>query len=264
MNRLSFYRRAVTPYKVQSPKVSSWIKDIFFTDRYYYAYDDIFNLRHHLLADNRSLRVTDLGAGSHFSHSDERTVAEICKNSAITHSKGKVLFNAARYWGAKNILELGTNLGLGSSYLAFSSSECTLTTLEGCPEIAAIAEENFKKLGLNRIQTIQSSFDESLPKLSENYDLVFIDGDHQLESTKKYYRFIYDNLCPNGVLILDDIFWSKEMIQAWQWIQGYKNEGNAYIELNDLGIVCKNVDLKRNLFSLVPFSWKPWQIGLFQ
>lgn len=66
--------------------------------------------------------------------------------------------------GTKTILELGTHLGLSSSYLASLNKKVHIYTLEGCPETAAIAAETFTQLNLKeRIHQLIGSFDEIIP-----------------------------------------------------------------------------------------------------
>jgi len=45
---------------------------------------------------------------------------------------------------SRNILELGTSLGITTAYLAANSSKSKCITLEGSPEIIKIARDNLK------------------------------------------------------------------------------------------------------------------------
>ena len=132
------------------------------------------------------------------------------------------MFRIARYYRAGNILELGTSLGITSSYLACSHENASLDTMEGAPGIAAIAKNNFENLGLKRIKVHTGNFDETLqPLLSEiiQIDLAFIDGNHRCEPTVRYFRQLVPVCHNDTVLIFDDIHWSKEMDQAWAEIK---------------------------------------------
>src|SRR5690606_30753422 len=53
---------------------------------------------------------------------------------------------------------------------------------------------------------------------TEKYDLMFIDGDHNGERTVSYFESLLKNIHNNSIVILDDIYWSKDMTEAWQKI----------------------------------------------
>lgn len=65
----------------------------------------------------------------------------------------------------KTILELGTSLGISTSYLASVNSESNIFTIEGSEEIAKIAKNNFKELELTNVRSISGNFDSELPLL---------------------------------------------------------------------------------------------------
>ncbi len=60
------------------------------------------------------------------------------------------------------IVELGTSLGISTSYLAKGNRESNVFTFEGCPETAAIARENFKNLNLRNVDLILESLKNTL------------------------------------------------------------------------------------------------------
>lgn len=76
----------------------------------------------------------------------------------------------------KKILEIGTAIGYSGS-LMLLNSQATLVTLELNKESAKIAQENFEKLGLsNRVKVIVGDAKESIQKLDEKFDFIFLDG----------------------------------------------------------------------------------------
>ena len=67
------------------------------------------------------------------------------------------------------------------------------------------------------------------------------------------------------ILVFDDIYWSKEMRQAWLEICADKRI-SLTIDLFKMGIVFINPNNskdKQNL-TLIPFRYKPWRIGIFR
>ncbi|HHM20703.1 MAG TPA: SAM-dependent methyltransferase, partial [Bacteroidetes bacterium] len=59
-----FYFGAKTKYDVHSPFVYEFVREVLEDDRWYYAFDEIENLRAYMLNDQRTIRIKDRGAGS--------------------------------------------------------------------------------------------------------------------------------------------------------------------------------------------------------
>jgi predicted O-methyltransferase YrrM len=143
----------------------------------------------------------------------------MAKTSGITSKRAKLLFRMVRYFNAKNILELGTSLGLAASALSLGNKQACITTIEGCPETAKIAQEQFHTFQLNNIQLMVGSFEKTLPVLTSNlYDFVYIDGNHTKQATLNYFEMLLPKAHNNTVFIFDDIHWSPEMTEAWKTI----------------------------------------------
>lgn len=105
--------------------------------------------------------------------------------------------------------------------LATEQAGCVFT-IEGAPAVAAAATKNFQSLGLQHIHPIIGNFDEVLEPALErigSVDLAFIDGNHRLEPTLRYFNQLIGRLSSSSVLIFDDIHWSREMEEAWELIK---------------------------------------------
>lgn len=260
-----FYWDAVTPYQVHSPFFYAFIKEVAFNNKHYYIFDKIEHLKNHLKQNDELIEVKDFGAGSKVNDSNKRSISSILTSAAIPHNKAKVLFHLVRHFGCKQILELGTNLGIGTSYLASPSSQSHVTSIEGCPNIFKLATHNLNQFGFNNIRLINDEFSNAIENLvSENavFDLIFIDGNHSYDATWKYYSLLKSCHSNNAIIVIDDIFWSKGMNEVWQKIRSQK-EVAASIEMFDLGIIMMDKNTPKKHFSLVPYLWKPWKIGLF-
>jgi predicted O-methyltransferase YrrM len=206
---------------VHSPFVFDFIQHVLKDDRHFYAFDEIQSLRDTLLKNKAALRVDDFGAGSHVHNGTFRRVCDIARNAGRTPDIGKLLFRIVHYYQCKNILELGTSLGLGTAYLASATHSGKVVTIEGSSEIAQQAQANFKQLGLSQIEVVTGEFDAILTSvLSSNstFDLVFIDGNHREEPTLQYTEMLLPHISEHSILIYDDIHWSKGMHNAWNQI----------------------------------------------
>ena len=203
---------------VHSPFVFDFITKVLNDKTDYPVYDKIELLREELKNDRRVLNIKDFGAGSRVDSSKQRKVSAIA-NSALKPKKfGQLLFRMVRYFEPAVILELGTSLGVTTSYLAAGNSKANVITMEGASEVAAVAKKNFGHAGLKNIRIVEGNFDETLPSVLQNLDKIdfaFIDGNHRKLPTLEYFNQLKKKIHSGSVLIFDDIHWSKEMEEAW-------------------------------------------------
>lgn len=132
-------------------------------------------------------------------------------------AKGILLNRIATGIAAKRILELGANTGLSGSYLAASPSCELLVTIEGSPELAAVARQTLAQFTTGA-DVRAALFDDALDDLAEElpFDLAFIDGQHEGGATEYYCRRVLPLMHQQGgVVVFDDITWSQDMRQAW-------------------------------------------------
>ena len=207
---------------VHSPFVFELIDRVFNDDRDFYYFPLIEAARETFIHDNALLNITDFGADSRLNTSNTRSVASIAKSALKPKKYAQLFFRMVNYFGSSTILELGTSLGITTSYLAAANANANVITLEGSSEIAAVAKKHFQYLGLKNIEQVTGNFDETLPGLlsrNAQLDFVFIHGNHRLEPTMRYFEWLKPHVHENTVLIFDDIHWSKEMELAWKKIQ---------------------------------------------
>ena len=263
---LKYYSRAITKYRVHSPFVYNLLVDVIEDDRYYYAFDQLKTLKQRLLKKIELIEVLDLGAGSRKKTGNSRTISEIAKNSVSPDWQCQFLFRLSDYFKPNTILEMGSSLGISSMYLHFGHSKAKMISLEGSPEIAKLAKEHFQLLNAN-IDLIEGNFTETLQlalgKLGK-IDLAFIDGHHAELPTLHYFEKILPYCSEDSILIFDDIYWSDEMAAAWEKIKS-NPAVTMSIDLFYFGIVSFKKEFKeKQHFTLIPYPYKFWQIGLFK
>jgi predicted O-methyltransferase YrrM len=142
-----------------------------------------------------------------------------------------------------SILELGTNTGISSAYLAMGSRmnnpELQIVTLDSSPYRQRVAKGLHARLGLKNIKYVQGLFADTLGDILPTYktwDLVFIDGHHQYQPTLDYFSRIYPFCSENAVVVFDDIRWSDGMKQAWQELS-QDARARCVIDLHSVGIL---------------------------
>lgn len=131
-----------------SPFIFSFITKVLNDETAYADYDRIELLRKQLLENHSVLTIEDFGAGSTLDKSNRRTISSIARNAAKPKKFGQLLFRMVKYYQPGTILELGTSLGITTSYLASGNPAAMVTTMEGAREVAAVARKNFTALGL--------------------------------------------------------------------------------------------------------------------
>jgi predicted O-methyltransferase YrrM len=205
----------------------------------FYCFEEIENVRGSLLSNDKEIEVTDFGAGSKVFKSNRRKINAIAKYSLKEEKYGQLIFRLINFVGANTILELGTSLGVTTMYMAKANSKANVFTIEGCNKIASIAQNNFSKLSIHNIDVRTGNIDEELPKLLseiDRVDVALVDGNHTEEATVRYFELLLTKSIKKSVLVFDDIYWSKEMNNAWQYIKQHERVTHS-IDLFDLGIV---------------------------
>ncbi len=224
---------------VHSPFVFDFIKNVLNDTRHFYNYDAIENVRQQLYTNNDVLTIEDFGAGSTVSKSNKRKVSSIARSALKPKKFGQLMFRMVNYYKANTIVELGTSLGITTSYLASSNANGKVYTLEGANEVANLARHHFNNLSLKNIHIILGNFDDTLQNTLNKLvkiDFAFVDGNHRKEPTLQYFHQLLEKTTDQSILIFDDIHWSKEMEEAWREIQKHPSV-TLTIDLFFIGIV---------------------------
>ena len=232
-----FLVSARSKYNIHSPFVHLFIQDILDDKQTYYSYMPIEHLRKLLLTEKTIIKLNDLGVGSKITKSKETTISKLTDKVQSSNNKAQLIFRMINYFRPKKILEIGTSLGLTTAYIANANRQSKITTVEGDQSIAKIAKSNFKKLKINNIKIINNEFDKVLPELfKENFNFVFFDGNHSKEATLRYFNWSLKHKDHNSIFVFDDIYWSKEMLSAWEIICNDKNV-TLSIDLFSIGVI---------------------------
>jgi predicted O-methyltransferase YrrM len=211
----------------------------------------IENRRSFLLGADKEIEIIDYGVGSSSSNRTreemERGVRAVVKVGKITEaSKHKfwaiVLFKIIRKLKPLSCVELGSCVGISASYQAQAlniNGKGTLVTLEGSHQIANVAKETFKSLGINNVSVIEGPFQKTLASVLETskpIDFFFNDGHHDHDAVIHYFNQVVPYLSNTAVIVFDDISWSPGMRKAWEKIEA---DGRVFATINlfTIGIV---------------------------
>lgn len=235
---------------VHSPFVYKLVDEVIYDFKDKSEYRDIENLREKLLHDDRTITITDLGAGSLVNNNKQKKIKELASNALKPKKLAQLLYRLAKAFQPKTLIELGTCLGITSAYFSKAIPTGKVITMEGCPQTAAVAKENLNLLSLGNAEVIVGNFDANFPEFvlaQEKIDFVFIDGNHRKQATLAYFGFCLPKIHENSVLIFDDIYWSKGMKEAWVEIKNHPKV-TLTIDLFWIGLVFFKTDRVKEHF----------------
>jgi predicted O-methyltransferase YrrM len=229
---ISYRRNAIGKQSVHSPLVFAFVTEVLQKAKKNRS-RKIERQRKRLLKDETILDFKDFGKGGQIFRT---TVKERAKKTLTRKKYVRLLARTASVYNAKNILELGTSFGITTSYLAQVKGS-KVTTLEGAPNIIEVAKEVWSQLGIDNINAISGNFDITLQKLEEEqFDLVFVDGNHHYKPTLQYFELILKMVNPGSIVVFDDIHHSSEMEKAWEAIKNH-NKVQTTVDLFRMGFV---------------------------
>lgn len=216
---LKFLRKSTNHHGIHSPFVYDLVTKCFYDKTKHPAYKTLKEHRKALYQKKETIDIQDFGKGSKVFSSSYRKVAQIAKRAGVSTKRQQLLFRLAQYFKPNTILELGTSVGLGTVALALGNTQAQVTTVEGCPNTATIAQQYFNKFEIDNIQIKNQEFSTFFKAQNTvAYDLVYIDGGHSLEQTLTNFKELLHRKHNNSIFIFDDIYWSREMTEAWKKI----------------------------------------------
>jgi len=196
----------------------------------------ISNFRQFLTSNTSIISLQDKD-GSCFSTS----VSTRYKKTSISSVYGKILRGLQEFMKAKNVLELGTSLGVSTLYFETNLSHIDTIDLNDIGKKIVSEFSETQNTIFSNITFRIGNFETKLPEYLEEkktVDFVFIDGDHTYESTIKNTHTIIPFLSKNSCIVLDDIRWNEAMYAAWNELKSNSNF-NYTIDFGRIGVLMK-------------------------
>jgi len=139
--------------------------------------------------------------------------------------KGKIISSVIQDYRPKNILEIGTLHGYSSILmggLLLDDNIGKVITIEIDKENVKIARKNIEDAALaNKVNVLNGSALEILPKLRENFDMVFLDATKQ--EYLEYLKLVEKNLKKNAVVVADNVGIFEESMN--DYLEYVRNSG---------------------------------------
>ncbi|MHB9055442.1 MAG: O-methyltransferase [Paludibacteraceae bacterium] len=233
---------------IHSPYLYRFTQNAIYEKNPFYIFPEIETLRENLKYDDRMISIKDYGTGA----DRQARVQDIAKTSLKRPKWAQMLYRIVNFTKAKNVLELGTSLGLTTAYLASVKSDIQCLSLEGGEEIAGIARENFEKLDIYNIEVVVGDIDLTLEPVLERMnklDVVFFDANHREEPVLKYFLQCLEHIHMDSVFVFDGIHWSDEMEHAWRKIRK-NSKVTTTIDLFEFGIVFFNKNYPKKNYKM--------------
>ena len=143
--------------------------------------------------------------------------------------KGKILAKIIRKYKVKTALEIGTLSGYSAILIASllpyggSRKKAVVTTIEIDKRTASVAMKNVQKAGFSdKIEIIVADALESIPKLDQKFDLLFLDA-----AKDEYLRYLkmaeQKNLHKGSIIVADNVGVSEE--EMLDYLEYVRNSG---------------------------------------
>ncbi|MEQ8927924.1 MAG: class I SAM-dependent methyltransferase [Fulvivirga sp.] len=208
------------------------------------CYQEIEQIRTQFINSDKEIELTDFGSKSTLNASNK--ISTIASRGITRKKYCQFLDRLADYLEAKNIIELGTSLGINTLYLSCEPSR-KVVTFEGSASLVAIAQAVFEGNNRSNVTVVEGNINNTLPKYmhqASDIDLVFFDANHTYEATLNYFNLIQKRCNDKACLVFDDIHRNAEMERAWNEIKE-KFEVTLSIDLFQFGLIFINPEIRK-------------------
>lgn len=129
------------------------------------------------------------------------------------HFQGRFLSLLSKLKAPEQILEIGTYTGYATLCMAEGlQKDGLIHTIDHNEELLAIQQKYFIRSGYSdRIKQYTGNALEVIPKISVNFDMVFMDADKH--NYINYFNLIIDKMNKGGIILVDNVLWSGKVLE---------------------------------------------------
>jgi caffeoyl-CoA O-methyltransferase len=144
---------------------------------------------------------------------DETNATHAQPHMLSGHVQGKFLQMISRMTQPLKVLEIGTFTGFSALCLAVGlQKDGMLHTIELREEDATLSQNNFNKSEyIQQIKLHVGNAKDIIPKLNEEWDLIFIDADKP--SYIDYYKLTLPTLKKGGFILADNVLFHGQVLE---------------------------------------------------
>jgi len=206
--------------------------------------------RKKMLHNSTTVNYTDFGAGGDVAREKTMVVKDIASLAVKQRKYSRFLYRLIQYQKSTEVIELGTSLGITTSYLSLACNK--VHTVEADENILSIAKNNWQQLSRNNIHSYCFDLNSSLSQLYgqlNTIDFLFIDANHRKEAMIRYVLQALPYIHQHSIIVLDDIYWSEETLQAWEILKKRK-EVSLSFDIFQMGVLFFDCNLSKQHFTL--------------
>jgi len=212
----------------------------------FYRFNDIELIRKRLLQNNQTITYPNLHKKGKLK---KATIAEIVRREAIQPKKGALLFRLTNYFKPRNILQVGSSMGLSTLYLSSYSTGLNCISIEPLRELASISQWVYQEAARTTVNLHIGDAREQLPgclQKIKTLDFVFFNNQNEQIDTLWLFNACIPYSNEHTLFVIDGISKNKRMRMVWNEIIQHP-EVTVTVDLYTLGLVFLNKKLhKRN------------------
>jgi predicted O-methyltransferase YrrM len=247
---ITYWLNEENEHSLHSPFVYELYKKVITQKNAKPIYPNIERIRNQFIKSKKTVEVTDFGSGTTDNRGAQRKISDIAAKGLSKRKYSELFERLIHFLEAKEIVELGTSLGINTMYLANGNNK-NITTFEGDSSLASIAAAVFEG-NEKSIKIVEGNIDKTLPlflEKKEAFDFVLFDANHRYDPTINYFnqflRHTHDATC----FVFDDIHLNKEMEKAWNEIKKHY-QVTVSIDLFQIGIIFFNPEIRKQDYVL--------------
>lgn len=195
-----------------------------------------------VLEEHRRMKKDPSSAGE-----EGRTISSFARQASVSEKQGALLYRMVQWFKPEMMVELGTGMGISALYMASAAPGIPLHSIEGNTERAALAAQLVSRCQLGPVSIhwgeMEVRLEEIMPLVPGRF-LAFVDGNHHFEPTVDYVRNLVGRAGEEAVIVMDDIYWSRDMYRAWREIISWP-EVRVSVDLFHMGILLLRKDLNK-------------------
>src|SRR5687768_8324957 len=190
---LQYLANAKSIQYIHSPFLFELMKYVFDdSDKNHHpSFSEIESYRKKLMKNEIRIQFEDFGAGSDADASPavrqgkrikDISIGDIASKAVKQGKYSRFLYRLVHYLKCTEAIELGTSLGITTSYLTLTCNQ--VRTVESDKNVLKVAEETWKDLSKRNIKSYSFDLNEKwslLCKEIDTIDFLFIDANHRKE-----------------------------------------------------------------------------------
>jgi 16S rRNA G527 N7-methylase RsmG len=237
------YRRG---FGVHSPFVFNLISKVIDERNPYYSFEDIELVRLCFKFDETIISYKDI-----ISQKEKKiTIGNAIYKKTLSPKKGALLFRLANYFKAKNILQIGSGMGIPTLYLTSYSKNINCLVLESEESFSEIAKKVIKKGSDKNIEVrvgeYKDTLQEALSDLKE-IDIVYFDYCNDYEINYNLFEQCVKYTNVNSIFIINGIKANNNSRKLWNKICD-NEKVTVSIDMYSIGIVTFNPKLHKKKY----------------